>query len=87
MQVNHYSIVERVYITDVYVDLPPDITAIPQYYTVHCIVTGSLSSASINHYYNDISDTELTQSYCSSTHEGYSCTVGSESITTNYTYP
>ena len=76
---------ERVYITDVYVDLPPDVTAIPQYYTVHCIVTGSLSSATIKHYYN--TDNELTQSYCSSAHEGYSCTVESESITTNYTYP
>ena len=76
---------ERVYITDVYVDLPSDITAIPQYYTVHCIVTGSLDDATIKHYYDDDSDIELTQSYCTDTHDGYSCSVYNESITTNYT--
>ena len=75
--------IERVYITDVYVDLPSDITAIPQYYTVHCIVTGSLDDATIKHYYDDDSDIELTQSYCT---DGYSCSVDSQSITTNYTY-
>ena len=78
--------IERVYITDVYVDLPSDITAIPQYYTVHCIVTGRLDYATIKHYYDDDSDIELTQSYCTDTHDGYSCTVDSQSITTNYTY-
>ena len=71
-----------------YVDLPSDITAIPQYYTVHCIVTGSLDDAttSIKHYYDDNSDIELTQSYCTDTHDGYSCSVHNQSITTNYTY-
>ena len=69
-----------------YVDLPSDITAIPQYYTVHCIVTGSLDDATIKHYYDDDSDIELTQSYCTDTHDGYSCSVDSQSITTNYTY-
>ena len=80
--------IERVYITDMYVDLPSDITVIPQYYTVHCIVTGSLDDAttSIKHYYDDNSDIELTQSYCTDTHDGYSCSVNSQSITTKYTY-
>ena len=33
-----------------------------------------------------ISGTELTQSYCNSQHDGYNCTVNSESITTDYAY-
>ncbi len=78
--------IERVYITDVYADVPSDITAIPQYYTVHCIVTGRLYDAIIKHYYDDDSDIELTQSYCTDTHDGYSCSVDSQSIITNYTY-
>ena len=69
-----------------YVDLPSDITAIAQYYTVHCTVTGSLDDATIKHYYDDDSDIILTQSYCTDTHDGYSCSVDSQSITTNYTY-
>ena len=33
-----------------------------------------------------IDGTELNQSYCNGLHDGYSCTVNSESITTDYTY-
>ena len=33
-----------------------------------------------------INGTELNQSYCNGLHDGYSCTVNSESITTDYTY-
>ena len=99
MQKLCYFYTERVYIIDHYVVLPSDITVIPQYYTVHCIVTGSLDEATIKQYYDEnsefvlgehsqhtISGTELTQSYCNSQHDGYSCTVNSESITTDYTY-
>ena len=79
-----YTTAERVYITDVYVDLPSDITVIPQTYTVHCIVTGSLDDATIKHYYKDNdSDIPLT---CTDTHDGYSCSIEDQSITTNYTY-
>ena len=49
-------------------------------------MTGSLDDATIKHYYDDDSDIELTQSYCTDTHDGYSCSVDSQSITTNYTY-
>ena len=49
-------------------------------------MTGSLDDATIKHYYDDDSDIELTQSYCTGTHDGYSCSVDSQSITTNYTY-
>ena len=48
-------------------------------------MTGSLT-ANISHYYDDANDIELTQSYCTDTHDGYSCSVHSQSITTNYTY-
>ena len=33
-----------------------------------------------------INGTNLTQSYCNSQYDGYSCTVDSESIITGYTY-
>ena len=49
-------------------------------------MTGSLDDAAIKHYYDDYSDIELTQSYCTDTHDGYSCSVDNQSITTNYTY-
>ena len=51
-------------------------------------MTGGLDDATttIKHYYDDDSDIELTQSYCTDTHDGYSCSVDSQSITTNYTY-
>ena len=81
---------ERIYITDLYVDLPSDITVIPQSYTVNCIVTGDFIQQSytitFKHYYNDDSDTELNQSYCDTQHDGYSCSLDSTIITTNYTY-
>ena len=48
-------------------------------------MTGSSNDATIKHYYDDDSDIELTQ-YCTDTHDGYSCSVDSQSITTNYTY-
>ena len=49
-------------------------------------MTGSLDDATIKHYYDDDSNIELTQSYCTDTHDGYSCSVDSQSITTDYTY-
>ena len=50
-------------------------------------MTGSLDDATIKHYYDDDSDIELTQSYCTNdTHDGYSCSVDNQSITTTYTY-
>ena len=59
-------------------------------------VTGNVDGATIKQYYDENSDfmlsshtingTELNQSYCNSQRDGYSCTVNSESITTDYTY-
>ena len=71
-----------------YADLPLDITAIPQYYTVHCIVTGGLGdvTTSIQHYYEDNNDIKLSQSYCTDTHDEYSCSVDNRPIITSYTY-
>ena len=55
-----------------------------------------MDEATVKQYYDEnsvfmlsshtIDGTELTQSYCNSQHDGYSCTVNSESITTDYTY-
>ena len=73
------------YITDIYVDLPFDITVIPQYYTIHCIVTGR-ENPNVTHYYDSNPDIELTTSYCNN-QLGYNCTVNSELLyTINYTY-
>ena len=49
-------------------------------------MTGTLDDATNKHYYDDDTDIELTQSYCTDTHDGYSCSVDCQSITTNYTY-
>ena len=54
-----------------------DEATIKQYYDENSVFM--LSSHTIN-------GTELTQSYCNSQRDGYSCTVNSESITTDYTY-
>ena len=59
---------------------------LPQYYTVHCIVTGSFSEAIIKQYYNDATNIELTQSNCGGQYDGYNCILTSEAITTNNTY-
>ena len=40
----------------------------------------------VNHYYSDKTDTELTQSYCDTQHDRYTCSVDNTTITTNYTY-
>ena len=71
------------YITDIYVDLPFDITVIPQYYTIHCIVTGQ-ENPNVTRYYADI---EFTNSSCDN-QLGYDCTVNSELLYSilNYTY-
>ena len=59
-------------------------------------MTGNVDGATIKQYYDEnsvfmlsnhtIDGTELTQSYCNSLHDGYSCTVNNKSITTDYTY-
>ena len=90
IKLHYHYFLERIYITDLYVNLQSDIIVIPQYYTVHCIVTGDFSQSgytiTIKHYYNDDSDTELNQSYCDTQHDGYSCSIDNTTITTNYTY-
>ena len=64
------------YITEIYADLPSDITVIPQYYTIHCIVIGSYA-ANVTHYYDN---TKLNESYCN-------CSFKNETLhTNNFTY-
>ena len=74
------------YITEIYVDLPFDITVIPQYYTIHCIVTGQ-ENPIVTHYYDSNPDFDFTNSSCDN-QLGYDCTVNSELLYSilNYTY-
>ena len=59
---------------------------LPQYYTVHCIVTGGSNGATVKQYYNDDTDVELNQTNCGGQYDGYSCTLTNKTIHTNYTY-
>ena len=70
---------ERVYITEIYVDLPFDITVIPQYYTIHCVVTGSYV-ATVMYYYDN---TQVTESYCND----HGCSFRNKTLhNSNFTY-
>ena len=67
------------YITEIYVDLPSNITVIPQYYTIHCIVIGSYV-ANVTHYYDN---TQITESYCNE----HGCSFKNETLhANNFTY-
>ena len=62
-----------IYIIDVIVELPHDITTVSQTYTVNCIIAGEVKSIALNFYYNDNgTDIELTNSICRSSN-GFSC--------------
>ena len=65
-------------ITDITVDLPPDVTVLPQTYTLHAIKSGYTQNylRSATWYYESGStSTELTTSLCNGQY-GYSCTIG-----------
>ena len=54
-----------IYIIENTFDPPSDITAIPQSYTVHCVIVGE-RIWEFHYYYQDNSDIDLTSTYCSS---------------------
>ena len=60
---------------------------IPQSYTIHCTVTGDLSSESVIKLYYGNKELQLNESHCAGQqHNGYNCTFLQEDITTSYTY-
>ena len=73
-----YLYLAIIYITDNWFDPPSDITAIPQSYTVHCVIIGELKA--IHYYYHDTPESELTSTYCSS-HTGYNCSLANNKVT------
>ena len=68
-----FSTLVGIYIIDIIVELPHDITTVSQTYTVNCIIAGEANSITLNFYYNDNgTDIELTNSICRSSN-GFSC--------------
>ena len=57
-------------------DPPSDITAIPQSYTVHCVIAGG-QPHEFHYYYQDSSDIDLTSTYCS-LQTGYDCSLATD---------
>ena len=65
-----------IYIIDSWFDPPSDITAIPQSYTVHCVIIGG-ELTEFHYYYVDTPDIDLTSTYCSS-QTGYNCSLATD---------
>ena len=80
-------IVGQIFIIDNTFDPPSDITAIPQSYTVHCVIIRSQVTLSdpflteFHYYYKDTSsDIDLTNTSCMP-QTGYNCTIGPDNTT------
>ena len=83
----YYICIGQIFIIENTFDPPSDITAIPQSYTVHCVIVrsqvtlGDLFLTEFHYYYKDTSsDIDLTNTYCSS-QTGYDCTIGPDDTT------
>ena len=63
-----------IYIIDVTIELPPDVTIIPQTYKVNCIIAGRMVDRGLRFYYANDANIELTNSICTNS-DGFSCTV------------
>ena len=73
------SIIASIYIIENIFDPLSDITAIPQSYTVHCVIIGG--ELFEFHYYS--SDADLNSTYCSS-QTGYDCSLAiDDTVTTD----
>ena len=79
------SIIAGIYIIENTFDPPFDITAIPQSYTVHCVIVGG-ELTEFHYYYQDNSDIDLTSSYCSS-QTGYDCSLATDNTVTTDVSP
>ena len=76
-------LIANIYIIENTFDPPSDITAIPQSYTVHCVIVGEeLTDHEFHYYYKDNSDIDLTNTYCSSQYVGYYCTLATDNAVT-----
>ena len=65
----------EIYIIDITVELPHDITAVPQTYKVNCIIAGRGEYLAVKYYYDDNNaDVELTTNLCSDS-DGFQCTT------------
>ena len=73
------------YIIENAFDPPFDITAIPQSYTVHCVIVGG-ELDEFHYYYQDSSDIDLTSAYCSS-QTGYDCSLATDNTVTTDVSP
>ena len=82
-------IIAQIFIIENTFDPPSDITAIPQSYTVHCVIVRSQATVGpdmvflteFHYYYKDTStNINLTSTYCSS-QTGYDCTIGPDNTT------
>ena len=76
-----YPYLASIYITDNWFDRPSDITAIPQSYTVYCVIIGEELEA-FHYYYHDTPESELTSTYCSS-QTGYNCSLANNTVISN----
>ena len=74
---------DRMYISEIYVDLPSNVSIIPQSYTIHCVVMVGefflffFNSFDLKHFYEGNPDIQLNASYCDS-QSGYNCVVNSQ---------
>ena len=76
-------LIAHIYIIENTFDPPSDITAIPQSYTVHCVIVGEeLMLTEFHYYYQDSSDIRLTSTHCSS-QTGYDCSLADNTVTTD----
>ena len=82
----YYICIGPIFIIENTFDPPSDITAIPQSYTVHCVIVrpqtfGMDFLTEFHYYYKDTSgDIDLTNTSCMS-QTGYDCTIGPDDTT------
>ena len=88
----HYRVIVKysmsvgsMYIINSWFDPPSDITAIPQSYTVHCIIIGVIHAINeFHYYYHNSTDIVLNSTYCSS-QTGYDCSLANNTVTSDMT--
>ena len=78
--INDVVISAHIYIIENTFDPPSDITAIPQSYTVHCVIAGKVINEF--HYYQGSYNIDLNSTYCSS-QTGYNCTLATDYTVTS----
>ena len=75
-------LIASIYIIENTFDPPSDITAIPQSYTVHCVIVGGeLNDGGFHYYYKGSSDIDLDSTHCSS-QTGYNCSLATDNTVT-----